>query len=58
MLKPVLNGQDGIEVHSNDERWMRLVEDFKKASKLKIHFKDTLADIDDDVKANESEDSD
>ena len=58
MLKPVLNGQDGIEVHSNDERWMRLVEDFKKASKLKIHFKDTLADVDDDVKANESEDSD
>jgi hypothetical protein len=58
MLKPVLNSQEGISVYSDDERWMRLVEDFKKASKLKIHFKDTLADFDVEVKkSDETEDS-
>ena len=44
----MLDGQEGRSVYSDDERWTRLVEDFKKTSGIKI-YKSNIAYIDNDV---------
>lgn len=48
LLQPMLDGQEGRSVYSDDERWTRLVEDFKKTSGIKI-YKSNIAYIDNDV---------